>query len=74
MDNSDIGSDADPAISIAERLDEIKSERKELDMRIEALTLQGGADLEVASLKRIKLKLKDEMTKLIDSSLPDIIA
>ena len=74
MDNSDFNSDADPAISIAERLEEIKSERQELDMRIEVLTLQGGADLEVASLKRLKLKLKDEMTKLIDSSLPDIIA
>lgn len=74
MDKSGQSADIDPAISTAERLTEIEEKRAELDMRIQALSLQGGADLEIVSLKREKLKLKDEMTRLKDSSLPDIIA
>lgn len=74
MDYSETGNDSDPAISTAERLAEIEQQRKDLNVRIEALTQQGSADLEIANLKRQKLKLKDEMTRLIDNSLPDIIA
>ncbi len=74
MDYSETGNDSDPAISTAERLAEIEQQRKDLNARIEALTQQGSADLEIANLKRQKLKLKDEMTRLIDNSLPDIIA
>ena len=33
-----------------------------------------GDQLEIARLKRQKLMLKDEIQRLIDSSVPDIIA
>lgn len=65
---------SDSAISIAERLSKLRLAHQDIDRRIQALTAQGGMDLELMSLKRQKLRLKDEIERLVDSSLPDIIA
>ena len=56
-------------------LEELRAEHRQLDERIQALSAQGGVDqLELARLKRRKLRLKDEIQQILDSSVPDIIA
>ena len=53
----------------------LKAEHRALDERIQLLTSEPiGDQLEVARLKRQKLMLKDEIQRLLDSSVPDIIA
>lgn len=56
-------------------LEALKAEHRTLDERIQLLSSQPTGDqLELARLKKRKLLLKDEIQRLIDSSLPDIIA
>ena len=56
-------------------LDLLKTEHRELDARIQLLSSEPmGDQLELARLKRQKLMLKDEIQRLMDSSVPDIIA
>jgi hypothetical protein len=56
-------------------LEELQAEHRELDERIRALTAEPTGDqLEIARLKRHKLKLKDQIQVIIDSNIPDIIA
>ena len=56
-------------------LETLKAEHRELDERIRALSSEPGADqLELARLKKRKLRLKDQIQQMIDSSIPDIIA
>ncbi len=56
-------------------LERLKAEHRRLDAEIRALAEQGGADqLELARLKRQKLRLKDQIQLVIDQSVPDIIA
>ena len=63
--------DDDPA----ELLALLKAEHRQLDEDIAALIAQGEADqLEVARLKKRKLRLKDEIEALSDRIVPDIIA
>jgi hypothetical protein len=63
--------DEDPA----QRLETLKAEHRNLDEQIRLLSSEPTGDqLELARLKRQKLMLKDEIQRLMDSSVPDIIA
>ena len=56
-------------------LDALKAEHRRLDEEIQALVAAGSADqIEIARLKKRKLRLKDQIQQIIDSSIPDIIA
>ena len=50
-------------------------EHRDLDAAIEALRAMPSPDqLELARLKKRKLRLKDEIERMRDRSVPDIIA
>ncbi len=56
-------------------LESLKNEHRALDDRIRTLTSEPTGDqLEIARLKRRKLKLKDQIQLILDSNIPDIIA
>lgn len=56
-------------------LDELKAEHRRLDARLKQLCAEPiGDQLEIARLKRQKLRLKDQIQLAMDSSVPDIIA
>lgn len=56
-------------------LEQLRSEHRALDDRIQVLLEAGGGDqLEVARLKKRKLRIKDQIQLLMDASIPDIIA
>jgi hypothetical protein len=56
-------------------LDALKTEHRRLDEQIQALAAAGSADqLEIARLKKRKLRLKDHIQMIVDSNIPDIIA
>ena len=58
-----------------ELLETLKAEHRQLDERIQLLSSEPTGDqLEIARLKRRKLQLKDQIQRIIDSSVPDIIA
>ncbi|MCD2323811.1 DUF465 domain-containing protein [Sphingomonas sp. IC-56] len=60
---------------IQQRLEALRSEHRDLDVAILALLDTGTADqLQIARLKKRKLKLRDEVTLLEDQLVPDIIA
>jgi hypothetical protein len=57
------------------RLATLRIEHRDLDGAIEALrTLAAPDQLQVARLKKRKLRLKDEIAVLEDLAVPDIIA
>jgi hypothetical protein len=57
------------------RLEVLKIEHRDLDAAIDALTAAGASDqLQIARLKKRKLKLKDQMALIEDYLIPDIIA
>ena len=57
------------------RLEMLRIEHRDLDAAIDALTLAGGNDqLQIARLKKRKLKLKDQIMLMEDYLIPDIIA
>jgi hypothetical protein len=57
------------------QLEALKAEHRVLDDRIRLLSSEPTGDqLELARLKRRKLQLKDQIQRMIDSSVPDIIA
>jgi len=59
----------------AEQLEALKLEHRALDEQIAALIAEGVIDqLELARLKKRKLRLKDEIERMRDRSVPDIIA
>jgi hypothetical protein len=59
----------------ASGLDALKAEHRRLDERIQALLREATTDqLEIARLKKRKLRLKDHIQRMIDSNIPDIIA
>ncbi len=59
----------------AARLAQLRQEHRDLDSAIEALRLNPGSDqLQLARLKKRKLRLKDEIAQLEDQMIPDIIA
>lgn len=58
-----------------QRLGTLREEHADLDAAIRALTEQiGGDQLQLARLKRRKLRLKDEIAVLEARMIPDIIA
>ncbi|MEO8453673.1 MAG: DUF465 domain-containing protein [Sphingomicrobium sp.] len=63
--------DEDPAVA----LEALKAEHRALDAQIAALSSTGGANqLELARLKKRKLRLKDQIQRILDSNIPDITA
>jgi hypothetical protein len=57
------------------RLEMLRIEHRDLDAAIDALTAAGASDqLQIARLKKRKLKLKDQISMLEDYLIPDIIA
>ena len=57
------------------RLDMLRVEHRDLDAAIDALTAAGSTDqLQIARLKKRKLRLKDQIALLEDYLIPDIIA
>lgn len=53
----------------------MRAEHRRLDERIRVLVAEPTGDqLEIARLKRRKLMLKDQIERIIDSGIPDIIA
>ncbi|WP_037504558.1 YdcH family protein [Sphingobium bisphenolivorans] len=57
------------------RLELLRVEHRDLDSAIAALVGSGSSDqMQVARLKKRKLRLRDEMTMLEDALVPDIIA
>ena len=57
------------------RLAALQLEHRDLDTAIAALSDKGGPDLlQVARLKKRKLRLKDQIAMLEDYLTPDIIA
>jgi len=57
------------------RLEALKIEHRDLDAAIDALGIAGSKDeLQIARLKKRKLKLKDQISQIEDYLIPDIIA
>lgn len=60
---------------LRKRLEALKIEHRDLDAAIDALTTAGSGDqLQLARLKKRKLRLKDQITLIEDHLIPDIIA
>ena len=58
-----------------QQLETLRAEHRSLDEQIAALTAQPSLNqLELARLKRQKLRLKDQIQLMVDRSIPDIIA
>jgi hypothetical protein len=56
-------------------LDALKTAHRQLDEQIRLLSSEPiGDQLELARLKRRKLMLKDQIERIADSNIPDIIA
>jgi hypothetical protein len=61
--------------SPAAELQALKAAHRALDAQIAALSAGGAADqLELARLKKRKLRPKDQIQRIADSNIPDIIA
>jgi len=57
------------------KLAELMQEHRDLDTAIAAMADQGVKDqLQVTRLKKRKLQLRDQITRIEDALLPDIIA
>jgi hypothetical protein len=60
-------------VALRAKLAELMQEHRDLDAAIDAL--RGSPDqLQITRLKKRKLQLKDQITKINDQLLPDIIA
>jgi hypothetical protein len=60
---------------LREHLNQLKQQHRDLDAAITSLELTGTADqLQLRRLKKQKLLLKDQIAKIADRLLPDIIA
>ena len=60
---------------IARRIEALRTEHRDLDAAIAALRTTGSTDqLQIARLKKRKLRLRDEIVSLGDELVPDIIA
>ena len=67
--------DDEPTGGLDEQLEALRAEHRELDQRIADLTREAGGDqLEIARLKKRKLMLKDQIQRILDARIPDIIA
>jgi hypothetical protein len=62
-------------MGVAARLVRLRTEHRDLDSAIEALRATAAGDqLQIARLKKRKLRLRDEIAALEDALIPDIIA
>lgn len=62
-------------LQLAARLDLLRTEHRDLDTAIAALAATGSPDqLQMARLKKRKLRLRDEIALVEDELIPDIIA
>lgn len=62
-------------IELKARYETLNQEHRDLDAAIDALRSVNGHDqIQLARLKKRKLRLKDELAQLGDMLLPDIIA
>lgn len=60
---------------LRKRLEILRVEHRDLDAAIDALTTAGAGDqLQLARLKKRKLRLKDQIALIEDYLIPDIIA
>ncbi|WP_448660487.1 YdcH family protein [Sphingomonas sp. CJ99] len=60
---------------LTRRLELLRMEHRDLDAAIAALSETGSSDvLQIARLKKRKLRLKDEISQVQDWLVPDIIA
>jgi len=60
---------------IARQIQLLRQEHRDLDAAIEALAVAAALDqLQIARLKKRKLRLRDEIAALEDQLIPDIIA
>ncbi len=67
--------ETDERLLLQESLAKLKQEHRDLDGAIDALENSGQGDpLQLKRLKKKKLTLKDEMSRVEDLLLPDIIA
>lgn len=58
-----------------QQLEALKAEHRQLDEQIAAMITEGVADqMELARLKKRKLRLKDQIELMRDRNVPDIIA
>jgi hypothetical protein len=74
MEGND-SADASGASDAGSRLAALRSEHRDLDSAIDALSaLTASDDIQLARLKKRKLRLKDEIKLLEDQAVPDIIA
>ncbi len=63
------------ADDLSRRVDALRIEHRDLDDALEALRAAPARDeLQLARLKKRKLRLKDEIARLQDQLIPDIIA
>ena len=61
--------------SLRAKLSQLREEHRDLDAAIAAMNDTSAADqLRLTRLKKRKLQLKDQIAKIEDSLLPDIIA
>jgi hypothetical protein len=56
------------------KLHQLREEHRDLDAAIAAMTELTADQLRLTRLKKRKLQLKDQITRIEDSLLPDIIA
>lgn len=69
------GQDNESEEALEARLAELRQDHADLDAAIQALSLTPLPDmLLIARLKRKKLKLKDEISRIEDDLNPDILA
>jgi hypothetical protein len=69
------GNDSVTEDEMRKRLEALRIEHRDLDAAIDALTGSGSSDqLQIARLKKRKLKLKDQIALIEDHLIPDIIA
>jgi len=62
-------------VEMRKRLEGLRIEHRDLDAAIDALTAANSADqLQLARLKKRKLRLKDQIAMIEDYLIPDIIA
>ncbi|MFV0643633.1 MAG: YdcH family protein [Sphingomonadaceae bacterium] len=60
---------------LQKRLETLRIEHRDLDAAILALTEAGSGDqMQIARLKKRKLRLRDQISVIEDTLLPDIIA
>ena len=60
---------------LRKRLEALRSEHRDLDAAIHALSDAGSVDqLQIARLKKRKLRIRDQIAVVKDHLIPDIIA